>query len=95
MEDGGRQCRVLVADRVRRGDLRLSSDDGNLYAVDAATGKQRWKFPIGRRTLSSPTVFDGVVYVGGGDRHLYAVNSPTGKQRWKFATGGPCTQRPP
>ncbi|MET7350621.1 PQQ-binding-like beta-propeller repeat protein [Streptomyces mirabilis] len=43
---------------------------------------------MGKRTLSSPTVSDGVVYVGGGDRHLYAVNGPTGKQRWKFATGG-------
>lgn len=37
--------------------------------------------------LSSPTVVDGVVYVGSGDQHVYALDAATGALRWSFATG--------
>jgi eukaryotic-like serine/threonine-protein kinase len=37
--------------------------------------------------LSSPTVADGVVYVGSGDRHVYALDAASGALRWKFETG--------
>ncbi len=37
--------------------------------------------------LSSPTVVDGVVYVGSGDQHVYALDLATGALRWSFATG--------
>jgi outer membrane protein assembly factor BamB len=37
--------------------------------------------------LSSPAVFDGVVYVGSGDHNVYALDSRSGALRWKFATG--------
>jgi outer membrane protein assembly factor BamB len=36
--------------------------------------------------LSSPTVADGVVYVGSGDRHVYALDAADGRLRWKVAT---------
>ena len=37
---------------------------------------------------SSPTVADGVVYVGSFDGHLYALDAGSGALRWKFATEG-------
>ena len=37
--------------------------------------------------LSSPTVANGVVYIGSGDQHLYALEAATGALRWVFATG--------
>jgi outer membrane protein assembly factor BamB len=37
--------------------------------------------------LSSPTVVDGVVYVGSGDQHVYALDAASGALRWSFATG--------
>jgi len=37
--------------------------------------------------LSSPTVANGVVYIGSGDQHVYALESATGALRWSFATG--------
>ncbi|MBW7933488.1 MAG: PQQ-binding-like beta-propeller repeat protein [Gemmatimonadaceae bacterium] len=37
--------------------------------------------------LSSPTVVDGVLYIGSGDQHIYALDASTGALRWAFATG--------
>jgi outer membrane protein assembly factor BamB len=47
-----------------------------------------WKFKTGAAVRSSPTVADGVVYVGSDDGRLYAVDVKTGQQRWAFETGG-------
>ena len=37
--------------------------------------------------LSSPTVVQGVVYVGSGDGSVYALDAARGALRWKFKTG--------
>lgn len=37
--------------------------------------------------MSSPTVVNGVVYIGSGDQHVYALDAATGALRWSFATG--------
>ena len=75
-----------------------ASFDGSVYAIDLGTGKQRWRFDTEGRSLesarfgydrrsiqSSPSVVDGVVYVGSRDGHLYAIDATTGKERWKYA----------
>jgi outer membrane protein assembly factor BamB len=37
------------------------------------------------RLISSPAVYDGIVYVGCDDGHLYALEVNTGRQLWAFA----------
>lgn len=37
--------------------------------------------------LSSPTIVDGVAYIGSGDQHVYALDARTGGLRWSFASG--------
>lgn len=37
--------------------------------------------------LSSPTIVDGVLYIGSGDQHVYALDAATGALKWRFATG--------
>jgi len=51
----------------------FGSNDNHLYAVDANTGEEKWKFETGD-SVSSPAVLDGVVYFGSQDNHLYAVD---------------------
>ena len=46
--------------------------------LDAATGNLVWRFDTELPLGNSPSVFDGVVYVGGYDRKLYALNVATG-----------------
>jgi hypothetical protein len=40
----------------------FGSNDGNLYAMDAASGKLHWKFETGSAIPSSPAVAAGIVY---------------------------------
>ncbi|MEM1355812.1 MAG: PQQ-binding-like beta-propeller repeat protein [Planctomycetota bacterium] len=43
-----------------------------------------WVFETGGAVLSSPTIVDGVVYVGSEDKHLYAIDGASGQLKWKF-----------
>ena len=57
------------------GVVYVGSEDGNVYAADAATGALRWSYQTGAGVHSSPTVLDGVVYIGSGDSYLYALDA--------------------
>ncbi len=75
---------IYSAPALANGTLYITSKSGALYAIDAATGKQRWTYQLGDYVVrSSPAVADGTVYVGGGF-NLYAFDAATGKERWRF-----------
>ena len=60
----------------------------SVFAIDADTGLQRWKFTMDYAGESSPTVADGVVYVASKENHLYAIDAASGEQIWFFKTDG-------
>ena len=64
----------------------VGSDDGYLYAIDAAEGDLEWRFETGGPVESSPTVFDGTVYVGSRDGFLYAIDAVEGDEQWSIDT---------
>ena len=53
--------RVYSSPAVAGGVVFVGSTDGNVYAIDAATGAQRWKFATQGRVVSSPAVQGGIV----------------------------------
>ncbi len=57
---------------------------GQLFALNAATGRWLWKANAGAG-MPSPAVADGVVYVAAEGGRLYAVDSATGAIRWSRA----------
>ena len=61
--------------------------DGNLYALDSATGELRWKFKTGDVLHASPALADGVLFFGSWDSYFYAVDAATGKEKWRFHGG--------
>jgi outer membrane protein assembly factor BamB len=65
----------------------FGSGDGQVYAVDAATGAQRWAFKTGDVVHASPALAGGVVYIGSWDRNVYALDAATGRERWRYTTG--------
>jgi len=79
---------VVSSPAVADGTVYVGSNDGYLYAVDAAAGAQKWKFRTGSRVDSSPLVSGGVAYFGSYDGYFYAVDTATGHLKWKFKTGG-------
>jgi outer membrane protein assembly factor BamB len=79
----------VVSSPVMQGNaVYFGSDDGNVYAVDAASGRQLWKYTTKGAVSASPAVEGDTLYVGSFDGHFYALNARTGVLRWKFATGG-------
>jgi outer membrane protein assembly factor BamB len=70
------------------GLLLVGAGDGRLYAVDARSGKVRWRLQTAGRIRSSPAVAGGVVYVGSADGTFYAADLQSGRERWRFDTEG-------
>ena len=66
--------------------LYISTSNG-LYALDAKTGAEKWVYPTELPLGHSPTVTNGVAYVGGFDRMLHAVNAYTGQRLWTYTAG--------
>jgi outer membrane protein assembly factor BamB len=73
---------------VHDGTVFVGSANGTLYAIDAATGQEKWRFATGGRIRSTPKVHQKRVYFGSWDQHLYALDVDSGKQVWRFDTGG-------
>jgi len=74
----------IVAD----GTVYIGSMDGNLYAVEADTGKEQWRFQTGAKVRSTPVMDSGTLFCASWDGHLYALDAGDGELRWKFDTGG-------
>ena len=72
---------------VANGVVYFGSGDGNLYALDSATGDLHWKFKTGDVVHASPALADGVLFFGSWDSYFYAVDAATGKEKWRFHGG--------
>ena len=69
------------------GAVYFGSGDGNVYALDAATGTLKWKFHTGDVVHASPAISDGTLFIGSWDSYFYALDATTGKEKWRFKTG--------
>ena len=58
-----------------------------LYALDAESGAQRWVYPTDLPLGHSPTLHNGVAYVGGLDHKLHAIDALSGQALWTFEAG--------
>ena len=73
----------------------VSAPQSKVYAVEAASGKLRWKFDphvrlnlaingsYSARTNGGVAVWEGKVFVGTGDCRLVAIDAASGKQVWE------------
>lgn len=77
----------LSSPAVIDGTVYFGSGDGNVYALDAASGKLKWKFATGNVVHASPAIADGILFVGSWDSYFYALDAATGQERWRFKTG--------
>jgi hypothetical protein len=83
-----------------------SLDDGLLaFAADGSTNctgtpyagrtcSPLWTGETRHQNGSSPTVANGMVYIGGHDGDLFAFNAANGTPQWAANSGGPITSSP-
>ncbi len=64
-------ARVFSDPAISGGVVYFGSGDGYLYALDAGSGQEKWKFKTGRGP-GSPAISGGVLYFGSHDGRLYA-----------------------
>jgi len=73
---------------VADGTVFIGSTNSNMYAINAASGSERWTFSAGDDfRWSSPTVADGTVFVGSDDNNVYALDADSGERVWSRRTG--------
>lgn len=82
------------------GMIYYLTNESNLHALQAATGKEKWQFdtPGSAWHTAGPAVANGIVYfvnqsedvttgdVGSTIGHLYAVDLQNGRELWRFPT---------
>lgn len=82
----------------------FSCDNGQLFKLARAEGKELWRYDLGGerapRVLMHQTVFewdyrapkpalaDGVLYVGSADGSFHAIRADTGARVWRYETKG-------
>ncbi|MBL8331339.1 MAG: PQQ-binding-like beta-propeller repeat protein [Rubrivivax sp.] len=80
--------RIVSSPVLSEGTLFFGSNDGHVYALDAASGRQRWAWRTEGAVPSTPAVQDGRVHVLSYDGRLHTLDAATGAPLWTFATGG-------
>lgn len=65
-----------------------------LVALDAATGRELWRFATKAGSGGWPVVAGDVVYLGSDERILYALDAATGTERWRYSFAGKIESEP-
>ena len=70
---------------VAAGGLIFTSGlDGVIRAIDAGTGKARWRYPTNAPIRMPATIVGGRLYAGSGDGYAYCLEAATGRPLWRF-----------
>ena len=62
-----------------------SSADDKVYALDCATGEQRWSFFTGGPVRLAPAVWNGKLFAGSDDGRVYCLDAAAGRLIWDYA----------
>ncbi|HEY5816379.1 MAG TPA: PQQ-binding-like beta-propeller repeat protein [Solirubrobacterales bacterium] len=78
----------VTAPVYHQGKVFLAFLDGELVAIDAATGKTAWKRDLHAHLESSPLAVGGNLYLGDDRTDLVSLRAADGKTRWRFNSPG-------
>jgi outer membrane protein assembly factor BamB len=64
------------------GRVWFASHEGTVHCLNAADGKEVWRFPTGGMLFAPPTIADGRVLLGSSDGRIYCLDAATGRCLW-------------
>ena len=79
---------VISSPSVVDGIVYVGSQDKNIYAIGAWSGKLIWNYTTEGAIESSPAVANGKVYTGGDDGYVYCLDAYTGAFLWRTFVNG-------
>jgi len=74
--------------------IYVTSSRGQIVALDAATGTERWRADVGVNISAAPTVAGSTVLIGTESGIVFGLDAHTGQMLWEFKTGGKVTGSP-
>jgi outer membrane protein assembly factor BamB len=76
------------------GIVVFGTNGGLVLALDALSGKEKWRYDTGISDIkSSPLIANGTVFIGSNNGNVYALTSK-GVLKWKFSTGNDVRSSP-
>jgi outer membrane protein assembly factor BamB len=73
---------------VHRGRVILGCESGDIFALDAKTGKTLWTVSTGGPVKGGLAFSDGTVFAGNYAGEIYAIDAASGNVRWTAHTQG-------
>jgi len=78
------------APAIADGVVYIGNFDENLYALDLASGQQKWKVKAGP-TKAPPSIHKGNVYIGDENGIFHCIDAGKGTSKWTYETDGEIT----
>ncbi|WP_162623280.1 outer membrane protein assembly factor BamB family protein [Confluentibacter sediminis] len=76
---------IIAKPLLKNNLLIIASRDGNTYAVDLETHKEKWKFSYDTTWAMASTISENTVYIGWSTNNLFcALDLNTGEKKWQF-----------
>ncbi len=66
------------------GHLLFGTENGEVIALDPASGERRWTSKVPGEVLAAPAAGDGMIAVNTGSGFIVALNPADGSHRWQF-----------
>jgi outer membrane protein assembly factor BamB len=86
---------ICTQPQIREGILYFGSRDGNTYAVDLKTRKEKWNFSYGPTWAMATAVSNDAIFVGWSTNNLTcALDLENGTEKWQFKSGGHVYTKP-
>lgn len=85
---GVRGDRIYASVAVTDGIAFVATVRGDIYAIDAKSGRIRWTTDIPGYVYTTPTISGGRLFVANYVGEVYAFNALNGRRMWKRKLGG-------
>lgn len=72
----------------------VGSEDGNVYALDAEAGTERWRYATEGPVRAAPLLHENALYVHSDDGYLHVLNPADGALIRRIRLGDPVFDRP-
>jgi outer membrane protein assembly factor BamB len=84
LHHGENSVRWASGAAVADGLLVVGSLEGEVLALDAGTGADRWHAQVSSEVVAAPAIANGIVVVRSNDGRLYGFNAADGSRRWVY-----------